>query len=99
MAKLLSQEEIDVGLAELASWVQEGTSITRSVKAASFVDGIRLVSAVAEVAEDLNHHPDIDIRWTTITFRLSTHSEGGLTQLDFRLAADIDRLAAPPDAS
>jgi 4a-hydroxytetrahydrobiopterin dehydratase len=41
----------------------------------------------------MDHHPDIDIRWTTITFRLSTHSEGGLTDNDLRLAAEIDRLA------
>ena len=94
MAKLLSQEEIDRALSgELSQWRQEGDSITRSVKADSFMAGIRMVSAVANVAEDLNHHPDIDIRWTTITFTLSTHSEGGLTAADLRLAADIDRLA------
>ena len=57
------------------------------------MDGIRLVQQVAEVAEDLDHHPDIDIRWRTLTFRLSTHSAGGLTAKDLRLATDIDRLA------
>jgi 4a-hydroxytetrahydrobiopterin dehydratase len=50
------------------------------------------VQQVAEVAEDLDHHPDIDIRWTTVTFTLSTHSAGGLTAKDLRLATDIDRL-------
>ena len=94
MAKLLSQDEIDQALAgDRSAWTQQGDSITRSVTADSFLDGIRLVSAVAAVAEDLNHHPDIDIRWTTITFTLSTHSEGGLTEMDLRLAGDIDRLA------
>jgi len=63
------------------------------VKADTFMAGIALVSAVAGVAEERNHHPDIDIRWTTITFTLSTHSMGGLTGFDLRLAADIDRLA------
>ena len=91
---LLDQDEIDSGLAELPGWSQVGDTITRSVEASSFMDGIRLVSAVAEVAEDLNHHPDIDIRWTTVTFTLSTHSEGGLTQSDMRLAGDINRLAS-----
>ena len=94
MAGLLTQEEIDRALSnELPAWRQAGDAITRSVKAPSFMDGIRLVQQVAEVAEDLDHHPDIDIRWTTITFTLSTHSEGGLTSRDLRLAADIDKLA------
>ena len=91
---LLSQEEIDRALArELPQWRQEGDTITRSVRAPSFMDGIRLVQQVAEVAEELDHHPDIDIRWTTVTFTLSTHSVGGLTMRDLRLAGDIDRLA------
>jgi len=94
VTELLSQEEIDRALErELPQWRQDGDSIVREVEAASFLDGIRLVQQVAEVAEDLDHHPDIDIRWRTLTFRLSTHSAGGLTSKDLRLAADIDRLA------
>ncbi len=93
MVELLTQDEIDRALAnELPKWRQEGDAITRAVKAPTFMDGIRLVQQVAEVAEDLDHHPDIDIRWTTITFTLSTHSVGGLTSRDLRLAADIDKL-------
>ena len=93
MTDLLSQEEIDRALEnELPAWRQEGDAITRSVKATTFMDGIRLVQQVAEVAEALEHHPDVDIRWTTITFTLSTHSVGGLTMRDLRLAGDIDRL-------
>ena len=93
MAKLLTQDEIDRALsAELPRWKQEGDAIRRSVKAPTFMDGIRLVQQVAEVAEDLDHHPDIDIRWTTVTFTLSTHAVGGLTTRDLRLAADIDKL-------
>jgi 4a-hydroxytetrahydrobiopterin dehydratase len=94
MVHLLDQEEIDRVLAkELPKWAQEGDALVRSVKADSFMGGMRLVQQVAGVAEDLNHHPDIDIRWTTITFRLSTHSLGGITRADVRLAEDIDRLA------
>jgi 4a-hydroxytetrahydrobiopterin dehydratase len=94
VSELLSQDEIDRALStELPQWRQEGDAITRSVRAPSFMDGIRLVQQVAEVAEDLDHHPDIDIRWTTVTFTLSTHSAGGLTAKDLRLAGDIDRLA------
>jgi 4a-hydroxytetrahydrobiopterin dehydratase len=93
MTELLTQDEIDRALAQdLPGWTQEGDTIRRSVEAPSFLDGIRLVQQVAEVAEDLDHHPDIDIRWRTVTFALSTHSAGGLTLKDLRLAADIDRL-------
>ena len=94
MSELLSQEEVDRALErELPGWTQDGDSIRRSVEAPSFMDGIRLVQRVAEVAEDLDHHPDIDIRWRTVTFTLSTHSAGGLTAKDLRLASDIDKLA------
>jgi 4a-hydroxytetrahydrobiopterin dehydratase len=93
VAELLSQEEIDRALSsELPAWTQEGDTIRRTVKAASFMAGIDLVRRVAEVAEDLDHHPDIDIRWTRVTFRLTTHAANGLTARDLRLAADIDRL-------
>ena len=94
MSELLSQDEVDRALErELPSWTQDGDTIVRAVEASSFMDGITLVQRVAEVAEDLDHHPDIDIRWRTVTFRLSTHSAGGLTAKDLRLAADIDKLA------
>jgi 4a-hydroxytetrahydrobiopterin dehydratase len=49
---------------------------------------------VAEIAESLNHHPDIDIRWRTLTFRVSTHSKGGLTGKDVSLAGQIDEVIA-----
>ena len=94
MAELLTQEEIDAALGgDLRAWTQRGNSITRSVKAASFLAGIDLVRRVAEAAENADHHPDIDIRWRTLTFTLSTHSAGGLTVKDLDLAGRIDRLA------
>ena len=91
---LLSQDQVDEALrGELSGWTQAGDAITRSVQAASFMGGIGLVQRVAEAAEEMNHHPDIDIRWTTVTFTLSTHSEGGLTENDLTLARKIDSLA------
>jgi 4a-hydroxytetrahydrobiopterin dehydratase len=91
----LPQQEIDQALAgDLSAWSQDGDAITREVQAPDFLAGIRLVDRVAEAAEAMNHHPDIDIRWTTLTFTLSTHSEGGLTAKDLELAGQIDRLAA-----
>jgi len=94
MAELLTQEEIDQALAgDLTGWRQEGDSLTREVQASSFLDGVDLVRRVADAAESHDHHPDIDIRYTTLTFTLSTHSAGGLTGKDLALAREIDRLA------
>ncbi|MEU8926764.1 4a-hydroxytetrahydrobiopterin dehydratase [Kitasatospora sp. NPDC048545] len=86
----LSEDEITAALAALPHWTREGDSIARSADAPDFPAGIRVVAAVAEQAEALDHHPDIDIRWRTLRFVLSTHSAGGLTGLDFTLAARID---------
>ena len=91
---LLPDEEVDRALAgDLSAWTREGDAITRTVTAPSFMDGIALVHRVAEAAEAMNHHPDIDIRWTRLTFTLSTHSAGGLTENDLELAGRIDALA------
>ena len=91
----LPQDEIDSALAgDLSDWHQEGDAITREVQAPTFLEGITLVQRVAEAAEALDHHPDIDVRYTTLTFTLSTHSEGGITAKDRDLAASIDRRAA-----
>ena len=94
---LLPREEVDRALSgDLSSWHIAGddaTAITREVEASSFLSGISLVQQVAEAAESMNHHPDIDIRYTTLTFTLSTHSEGGLTANDLELAGKIDVLA------
>jgi 4a-hydroxytetrahydrobiopterin dehydratase len=93
MAKLLSDSELDQALAELDGWQGDTSGIRRSVKAPSFADGIRLVDKVAEAADAMDHHPDIDIRWTTITFACASHSDGGVTAADIRLAHRINELA------
>ncbi|MGK5554628.1 4a-hydroxytetrahydrobiopterin dehydratase [Actinomadura kijaniata] len=94
MTALLDDAAITERLGGLNGWTREGDQIRRAFGAPSFMAGIDLVNAVARAAEDADHHPDIDIRWTTVTFALSTHSAGGLTGKDFDLAATIDRLAA-----
>jgi 4a-hydroxytetrahydrobiopterin dehydratase len=91
---LLDAQEVERALGDLAGWRREGDAITRELRAGSFLDGIRLVQQVAEVAEERDHHPDIDIRYTTLRFTLSTHSEGGITGKDLELARQIDGLAA-----
>lgn len=92
MSDILSTEQLHAAMADHPHWeVREGR-LVRSVQAESFPAGIRLVVAVAERAEASQHHPDIDIRYTTVTFALTTHSEGGITDKDVTMASDIDRL-------
>ncbi|OLB81547.1 MAG: 4a-hydroxytetrahydrobiopterin dehydratase [Actinobacteria bacterium 13_2_20CM_2_71_6] len=97
MPTVLSADELAAALAALPDWSGDVNGIERAVTAGSFLAGIRLVDAVAELAEEANHHPDIDIRWRTVTFRLATHSAGGVTELDLALARQIDQLAGLPN--
>jgi 4a-hydroxytetrahydrobiopterin dehydratase len=91
---VLSAAEITEGLRGLPEWTVDDGAIRRVVTAQTFLDGIELVRRVAQVAEGMNHHPDIDIRWRRVTFTLSTHDAGGVTFLDLELAHLIDGLAA-----
>jgi 4a-hydroxytetrahydrobiopterin dehydratase len=92
MAKLTEQEIAD-GLKQLHGWTREGDAIRKSYSFPTFADGIRFVDRVAVAADAMDHHPDIDVRYTTITMVLSTHSAGGLTRKDFALAEQIERAA------
>ncbi len=89
MSRLLTDDEITRQLADLPDWSRDGDTLRASYDAPDFLAGIRLVQEVALLAEAMDHHPDIDIRWRTVSFALSTHSEGGLTQLDVELAHEI----------
>ncbi len=93
MATLLTDSEIDEALAELSGWSKAGESLTRTFERPTFLEAISFVGKVGDEAEAANHHPDIDIRWRKVTFTLSTHSDGGITDLDVALARKIDRLA------
>ncbi|HWC57409.1 MAG TPA: 4a-hydroxytetrahydrobiopterin dehydratase [Candidatus Paceibacterota bacterium] len=78
---------------EQSDWVEKGGALTKTFSFATFPEGIAFVDRVAAVAEAQQHHPDIDIRYTTITFTLSTHDAGGtLTEKDRALARAIDAL-------
>ena len=92
MAILLSQEDIDTRLKELNGWTQEAAHILREFSFPCFRDSIAFVNRVADVAEEVDHHPDIAINYKKVTLSITTHSEGGLTRRDFRLAARIDLL-------
>jgi 4a-hydroxytetrahydrobiopterin dehydratase len=91
---LLADAEIERRLADGEWRRHEGDSIAREIKFADFAGAIAFVNRVAEVAEQANHHPDILVHgWNNVRLTLSTHSQGGLTEADFELAARIDRLA------
>ena len=87
----LTEQEIVERLKALQGWTREGHAIRRSFTFTRFADGIRFVDRVAVAADALDHHPDIDIRYTTVTMTLSTHSAGGVTPKDFELAERIEQ--------
>ncbi len=88
---LLDEDAVAAGLREV-DWQREGDAIVKTVKRPSFTAAIEFVRQVAGIAEAMDHHPDIDIRWRTVTLRASTHSAGGLTAMDFELARAVDSL-------
>ena len=100
MTRLLGPEDLNHQLRDLPAWQVRDDLLVAAFTAPTFQAGIDLVVAVAAEAEEMDHHPDIDIRWTRIVFALSTHSAGGLTQLDVELAHRIGdaagRLGADP---
>lgn len=88
---LLGDEEVSAGLHGLA-WQRQEAELVKRHRSQGFSGAVTYVRQVAELAEAANHHPDIEIRWDTVTLRLSTHSAGGITQADLDLAARIDAL-------
>jgi 4a-hydroxytetrahydrobiopterin dehydratase len=90
MSETLSDDAIERGLAALPNWQRDGQALLRTAELNDFPQAIKVVDRVAEFAEHNDHHPDIDIRWRTLTFRCSTHSAGGITQADLKLAAAIN---------
>ena len=92
MPTLLSQEEIDERLKGLPGWRREDRRILKDYTLPSFKAAMDLVNRVAAVAEEMDHHPDIAINYDRVTLSITTHSEGGLTRRDFRLAGKIDGL-------
>jgi 4a-hydroxytetrahydrobiopterin dehydratase len=90
---LLSDEEIEARLGQVEGWSRAGDAIRKEFKGDDFMSSVDLVNRLAPVAEEMNHHPDLEISWNKVTVSISTHSEGGLTENDFHLAGRIDALA------
>jgi 4a-hydroxytetrahydrobiopterin dehydratase len=90
---LLDDEEIEARLEGVEGWERAGDAIRKQFKLDDFVGSVRFVDSLVEPAEEMNHHPDLEISWNRVTVSLSTHSQGGLTGADFELAERIDALA------
>jgi 4a-hydroxytetrahydrobiopterin dehydratase len=87
---VLSDMEIQRELKNLPGWTMLGDKISKIYEFKDFVEAIGFVDMVSKLAEQANHHPDIDIRWNKVTLVLSTHSENGITQKDILLAKKVD---------
>ena len=93
-APLLTEVEIAASLPSVPEWRRDGDQLIRTIRCDTFRAAIALVSRVADAAEAADHHPDIEINWRRVTFRLTTKASHGLTAKDVAMAATIDRLGA-----
>ena len=96
MRHKLSDLEIQRELGTLPGWARRGDALTKTFSFATFLDAIAFVNRVAHAAEAMDHHPDLDVRYTKVVCTLSTHDAGGITPFDLRLAREIERLAGQP---
>jgi 4a-hydroxytetrahydrobiopterin dehydratase len=88
----LSPAEIETALHALPEWSGDDDGIRRTVELPSFRDAVATIVRIADVAEEMDHHPDVDLRWRTLHLTLVSHSAGGVTDLDVQLAQRIDAL-------
>jgi len=88
----LNPEQITEKLKSLPAWERRGEMIAKQYTFKEFMDGIRFINRIAEIAEQMDHHPnDIIVNYRRITFTLTTHDQGGITEKDFKLADAIER--------
>jgi 4a-hydroxytetrahydrobiopterin dehydratase len=92
VADRLSSDELGAALADLPLWSGDTDGIRRTVQLPSFRDAVTAITRIADVAEEMDHHPDIDLRWRTLHLAVVTHSAGGVTANDLELARRIDAL-------
>ena len=91
--QVFDQDEIDARLARLhADWTGSPQGLARAIEFADFLTAVRFVTELAPRCEELDHHPDLALRWRRVDVTLSTHSAGGVTAKDFALAEIVDEL-------
>lgn len=88
----LSENEIESALTEMSGWTFEGGQITKTFEFPSYLAGVTFVSAIAHLAEAMDHHPDLDLRYRKLSVAINTHDVGGISPLDFELARRIEAL-------
>lgn len=91
--ELLSESEIDSGLAQLEGWERDGEQIVKTFERGDFVGSVRFIQAIVDPAEEMNHHPDLTVSWDKVRVSITNHAAGGLTANDFELAKRIEALA------
>jgi 4a-hydroxytetrahydrobiopterin dehydratase len=89
----LSEGEIEEALQGCEGWRRDGDAIVKEFDRGDFSGSVDFVNAIAPGAEEMNHHPDVEISWSKVTVKITTHSEGGLTSNDFELARKVDAAA------
>jgi 4a-hydroxytetrahydrobiopterin dehydratase len=92
MADLIPVSDLKNQMKKVPEWETDKKKIERTFEFDDFTAAIDFVNAVAEIAEEQEHHPDIDVRYNHVRLSVHTHNKGGLTELDFQLAERIDTL-------
>lgn len=92
MSDLIEEDDIAAALKKCPEWELDKGSIIRTVEFEEFMDAIDFVNDLAEIADEAQHHPDIIIRHTKVSLKLTTHDAGGITNLDIEVAQRIDHL-------
>jgi 4a-hydroxytetrahydrobiopterin dehydratase len=88
----LNEEDIAKRLKDLSGWKYENGFLVKNFKFRRFMQGIKFVNSVADLAEKIGHHPDIHIRWTNVRLEIQSHDEGGVTSRDFNLVKKIEEM-------
>ena len=89
----LTDEEIEERSGGLEGWERSGDAIVKRFDNGDFKGSVEFVNAITPLAEEMNHHPDLEISWSKVRVSITNHAEGGLTENDFELASKIDALA------
>ena len=91
--KALTDQEIAARLQKVPKWTRVGDAIERTWEFKTFMEAVAFMNRVFALAEEANHHPNLENAWATVTIRYSTHDAGGLTTKDFDMAGKIDTVA------
>ena len=89
---LLADEEIAKRLGSLEGWEREGDAIAKTFENGDFVGSVDFVKKLVGPAEDMGHHPDLEVSWDKVKVAITNHAEGGLTAADFELAERVEAL-------